>query len=472
VGFFSSVSNIFRPSAVRAAEDEYREGPYTLPISGGFLPRGSAWNFWQFGQDVLRGGGTSAMVEACVSAYAQTIASCPGSHWVSDGNGGRTRQSTAVSSLARILRYPNDYESISDFLVNAVKRLYSDGNAYALAIRNARFEISELHLMSQGQAQIGAGGEIFYQLSGNEIMERRQDFRNVLFPARDVLHLRLFTPRFRLMGETPLQAAALDVATNSVIGQQQVAFYTNQARPSYILSTDTILTREQTKALRDWWDERTRGLAAGETVIATAGLKPIPLHTSAQEAQLAEVLRLSDERIALTLRVPLQILGMGGTPYASTEMLYQSWLGSGLGFALNHIEESFGRLFNLRGQPEEYVEFDTQALLRSSRKEMIEALVAGVHGGLIAPNEGRAVLEYPAVEFGDVPRLQQQDVPLSYGFDLVKQMQQAAQQAALPAPSAPAEQPPPPPQRDSPNERSAVVRSLFAAADDYDRRAA
>jgi hypothetical protein len=34
--------------------------------------------------------------------------------------------------------------------------------------------------------------------------------------------------------------------------------------------------------------------------------------------------------------------------------------------ALNHIEEAFGNLFGLKGQPEEYLEFDTAALLRSA----------------------------------------------------------------------------------------------------------
>jgi HK97 family phage portal protein len=412
------------------------------------------------------------MVEACVSAYAQTVAMCPGNHWILNEKNGRDRQKTGVSALARILRKPNDYQSISDFLLNGTRRLYQTGNAFALAIRNARFEINELHLMlGDCQAQLSETGEIFYKLSGNPIVERRIE-GPIIVPARDVLHIKLHTPCDPLVGETPLRAAALDVATSGVIGQQQVAFYANQARPSFILSTDQLLNREQAQQLRDRWNEQAQGYAAGGTTIATGGLKPIPLYASAQDSQLAEVLKMSDQHIALVFRVPLQILGIGGTPFASTEALMQSWKASGLGFALNHIEEAFGQLFGLSGQPEEYVEFDTQALLRSSRKELIEALAAGVHGGLIAPNEGRAELEYAKVEFGDEPRLQQQDVPLSYGFDLVKQMQQAAQQ---PAPAPPDASPPPgEPQGDQPNAARSgdIVRELFRSADEIERRAA
>ena len=91
----------------------------------------------------------------------------------------------------------------------------------------------------------------------------------------------------------------------------------------------------------------------------------------------------------------------------------QSWVASGLGFALNHIEESIGLLFGLKGQPDEYVEFDTAALLRSAMKDRIESLARGVQGGIYAPNEARNLEGLDSVEFGDEPRVQQQVVPLS-----------------------------------------------------------
>ncbi len=97
-----------------------------------------------------------------------------------------------------------------------------------------------------------------------------------------------------------------------------------------------------------------------------------PWGAVSKDAAIAEVLKVSDQRIALAFRIPLQILGIGGTPYSSAELLMQSWIALGLGFALNHIEESFGQLYQLRGVPEEYVEFDTEALLRSSLKERID----------------------------------------------------------------------------------------------------
>lgn len=419
------------PFRAKAAEGEYREGPYQLPVSNGWLPAGSPWNFWQLGRNVQPYGQTSAMVEACVGAYSQTVAMCPGDHWRRLNNGGRERIAPANSALARMLRKPNDYQSISDFLLNLTRSLYFNGNAYALALRNDRGEIAEMHLMRPKHcaARVAADGSVFYDLGGNEIIDARFG-AGIIVPARDVLHVRLHTPRHPLKGETPLMAAALDVAAGNVMLERQIAFFSNQSKPSFILSTDEKLTPEQAADLRKRWNEQTTGLNAGGTPILSWGIKPTMIANTAQDAQLAETMKMTEQNVALTFRVPMQILGLGDTTYASTELLMQSWIASGLGFTLNHIEEAFGQLFRLKGYPEEYLELSTDSLLRSAMKDRIDALARGVQGGLYSPDEARAREDLPSVPggHGQEPRVQQQVVPLSW------HEQQAEQVLQLPPP--------------------------------------
>ena len=200
-----------------------------------------------------------------------------------------------------------------------------------------------------------------------------------------------------------------------------------------MLSTDLQLSAAQTQDLRDRWNDQAKGLHQGGTPILTAGLKVQPWSVGGKDAATADILKLTNEHIALAFRIPLQILGIGGNAYSSTELLMQSWIASGLGFALNHIEEAFGVLFDLYGQPDEYVEFDTGALLRSAQKERIEAMARGVQGGIFSPNEARNMEGLDNVKFGDEPRVQQQVVPLSAA---------AAIPATPPAPSPPPAAPP------------------------------
>jgi HK97 family phage portal protein len=456
----------------RAVEGEPRPGPYYLPISGGYLPDGASTNFWQEGYYVQPFGSRQAMVEACVSAYSQTVAMCPGSHWRADSKGGRERVKT--SSLSRVLKGPNIYQTMSDFMLNLTRQLYIDGNAYALALRNDRFEITELHLADSRLSfpQVAPTGDVFYRLHGNAVIQYQTDGLPLMVPQRDVLHVRLHADRnrrypFPLWGQSPLLAALNEVGLSETILQQQQAFYTNQARPAAVLSTDLQLDKDQVQALNDRWDEKSKGLNQGKTPILTSGLKPIPWGAPARDAQIAEILKIAEQHIAVAFRVPLQMLGLGGTSFHSTEALMQLWIATGLGFALNHIEEAFGLLFALKGQPDEYVEFDTAALLRSAQKDRIEALARGVQGGIYSPDEARNLENLPRVPngAGEEPRVQQQVVPLSAASAIAPAAAHGPHPPPAPGPPAPPA-PPSAPKDDVKRE----FRNIRAAAARANRR--
>jgi HK97 family phage portal protein len=303
-------------------------------------------------------------------------------------------------------------------MMNAIRDLLKNGNCYALALRNDRFEIVEMHLMDPdtSAARIATDGSVFYNLSGNEVIDRMIGSR-LIVPARDVLHLRMHTPENPLIGESPLVAAALQMAAGNAALRQQVQFYSNMSRPSYVLSTEQVIKQDDANMLRQRWQEQSAGMNRGGVPILTAGLKVQPIGTSSKDSELVEMLKLSDQGIADVFRMPLQVLGRGDTPYASTESLMQAWRAGGLGFLLNHVEEAFGLLFKLFGQPDEYLEFDTSALLRSAFKDRVEAWSAGVKGGVFARNEARMDFEFKPVEGGDEPWTQMQDRPLSVAYE-------------------------------------------------------
>jgi HK97 family phage portal protein len=404
--------------------------------AGGFVPAFWPINYWQSAYRPLPFGG-SATVQACISAYAQTSAMCAASHWRREANGGRTRVDT--SPLSRVLRSPNAYQSISDFMLNLLGMLYEEGNAYALCRRDARFQITELHLLDprQSAARVATNGEVFYHLAGNEIVDRIFGGENLAaVPARDVLHLRLNARRHPLQGESPLCAAMTEVAASNALVAQALAYTSNQGRPSGVIETELKLTEIETRELRERWNAISQGANAGGTPILSSGLKWKAVSVNSRDAQLAEMLQISDQRIASVYRVPLPLLSLlsGNGPQGATEQQMLYWIATGLGFALNHVEEAIGRLFGLAGWPDDYVELDTASLERSAFKDRIDGLVKGVQGGVFSPNEARAIEELPPAPYGDEPRVQQQVVPLSAWEQTANQ----AEPAAPPEPAPPA----------------------------------
>jgi HK97 family phage portal protein len=252
----------------------------------------------------------------------------------------------------------------------------------------------------------------------------------------------------------------------------------NSARPSAVLSTDLVLKREQVEELKQRWQEQAKGLdgcGPGGTPILTAGLKVLPWGAIGRDVQLAEMMKMSTEQIALAFRIPLQILGIaGGATFSSTETLMNFWLSTSLGFTLNHIEEEFGRLFQLDGQPDEYLELSTDVLLRSAFKDRIEGLARGVQGGIYSPNEARNKEGLDDTPEGDEPRVQQQLVPLSAAAAIPHGPPKPFGSTGPHPPAAPApgaSPPAPPAPKDQKADVNRSVERVLRRADRYDRAA-
>jgi len=411
-------------SGTPGIEGQPKEGPwYIIGANEGWLPAdwGKNVNFWQMDRDPISGSASNAIVQACVQAYAQTIAMCPGDHWRGLTNGGRERVKT--SALSRILRKPNDYQSRSDFVLNLARDLYLHGNTYALALRNDRYEVDSLHPFDPRQSRpTTVKGEIFYELAGNSVLESDRSGYGfaargaLLVPARDVLHVKLETKAGDpLTGIPPLRHAATAIAAQNMIAGQLVNLFGSMSRPAGVIESEQNVTKDQANELRARFNEAWKGIdnLGGGPPILGNGFKFHAISMSAKDTDAAAMSKLTSDEIFMVYGVPPAILGMGTSSFASTEALMQFWLSRGLGFAMNHIETALDQFFGLKGWPDEYSEFDYQALLRPNKKDRIDALARAVQGGVYSPNEARAAEDLPAAKDGDEPRVQQQVVPLS-----------------------------------------------------------
>jgi phage portal protein BeeE len=311
---------------------------------------------------------------------------------------------------------------------------------------------------------------VFYELVGNTVVEGL--FANVrtngapssflsglslgstgqiVAPARDVLHVKLEAkPGDPLLGIPPSRHAQSAIGAQRAIGNQLATIFGNMNRPAGVIETEQTLTEDQTRRLREALNQAWRGVdnLNGGPPVLTNGMKFHGISMSAKDADVAAAIRLTQEEIFMVYGIPPAILGMTDkSAFASVEALMQFWLARGLGFAINHIEVAFDHFFGLSSWPDEYVEFDTRALLRTAYKDRVEGLTRGVQGGLYAPNEARRMEDLPDADNGDKPRVQQQVVPLDWGgFDFqpppVKEPPPPNLPGGDPGANAPADKPP------------------------------
>lgn len=418
----------------------------------GFIPPSWDWNFWQEGKDPLYLSACSA-VEACVSAYAQTVAMLPGTVWRKDDDGGRTE--LPQSALARVLQQPNQYQTRSDFLLNQVRALYFTGNCYAIAEKrnDVIVALHPVHPQHVAPYINRETNDVFWSIAPSDLTPGVTEWPvdgQRLVPDEYVWHVALATPFSPLVGVTPLTSACLSMAANCNMNRQMLAFLANAARPSGTLNTDLKLTRDATEELRQKWKEHSTGMGIGGSPILTHGLKWNPLNLDAPDAQLIEFYKLTVSDIARALRVPLPLIGvMDGATFNNSEVLMQFWKASGLGFLLEHLELSLDKFFGLPTGT--YCELDADALLRSEFKSRIDALVRGVQGGIFSPNEARATEGLPAVDGGEQPRVQQQLVALDW---------EPPAPAAPTPPQTPQDAPDDAPDDAAPDDAAEVARAL------------
>ena len=209
-----------------------------------------------------------------------------------------------------------------------------------------------------------------------------------MIPARDMLHIKLYTPEHPLVGVSPIANLASSIAANNAITNHQATFFTNMRRPSGVLSTAETLSRDQMKQLRDAWDQQSKSLNSGGVPILSAGLKWDAMSITSQDAQTIEASRMSVEEIARAFRVPLPLIGdTRNSNYSNVEQLVSAWLAMGLGFVLEHIERSFDMFFDVAQDTS--AQFDADTLLRTDFQGRLQALSSAVSHGIYSPNEAR-----------------------------------------------------------------------------------
>lgn len=397
-------------------------GPVNWTAQGG-IPVGWGANWWQQNLRPLQGG-ESATVNACVNAYAMTMAQLPGAHFRRLPGGIGAAERIETSEAARLLRQPNAYQTRSDFILNLVTQLLFYGNAYAWAERDGT-RVEALHLMPPRSCEPYVEPDsraVFYQVSENQLAGQFVG----LVPARDVLHVRCRVhPNRPLHGITPITWAAMARDANVAIAASQAAFFTNASQPSGFLSTKERLTPEQMNTLRSAWETRTTGISMGQVPILGGGMEFQQMGITSQDAQLVEAFGMTVADIARAFAVPLPIIGdLSNATFNNVENLIGLWLSQGLGFYLEHLELALDRFLQLPAN--EYTEFDADTLMRTAFRDRIEGLARAVTGGLYSPDEARGREGLPPAPggHGKEPRLQAQVVPLSAAME--------------PAPSAPA----------------------------------
>ncbi len=418
MGLFSKVADVFR----KPAEDQAQSWVWT---DQGMMDKSWSIGWWQEDKRP-RHYGHNATVEACVLAYAHAMAMCP-IHVIEDQDNGEEKKITGTNT-ERVLNNPNPYQTRLLFMVDMVRSVFYEGNAYAVATRDDRNTISRLDLMNPRNTRgiLEPESQFIFYYANPKMNTPNFDVmsdESRVFMSRDVAHLRVQTGNDNLVGVSPLQYALNSSQANSAIVGHQGAFFTNQTRPSGIISTDQVLTPEQMAQLQERWDQKSKGINSGGVPILSGGLKFQPMSLSSEDAQLVESYKLTVADISRVFRVPLPLINdMTGATYNNTAMLMSHFLSYGLGFMMALVEAELSKLFGL-SERNRRLKFDVSVLLRMDMESKAKAYGQLVNDKIMSLDEARKPFGLAPVQggYGALPIVQMQDVPIDHWDNLNEQ---------------------------------------------------
>jgi len=442
---------------------------------GPFMGVGELGNVFSLGpledgwQRNLRAGVRDAVAArfAAVSLIADAVSLLPGGHFRRLPNG--AKEARTGTSLAKWFVNPNSLQTRSEFFSAGVRHLMNTGNVVAFAVRDKSGDGDVLQTWwAQGYSVYidPETGAVFYAVQTTKPGARLEP--EFLVPARDVMHLRINADaRDPLQGQSPLVHCAQSLTVNATLSAFLAAFLNNRGSPSYVLSSDEKLSKEQMLQLREAWKEQSVQLASGGTPILGWGLKPQAMGVPPGDDLLVDTFNLTVEDIARAFRIPKSLLGIDETA-SNVEQLVNTWLATGLAALIDMIELSIDRLFGLPDN--EFSELDTRELSRMDYASRMESASTGAVSGVLALDEARATLGYPPVPggYGRMPTQQQQQVPIDLLHDLHR-----AEIAPAPAPSpAPSPTPEPTPAADEAKSIDGSLARALVVAMIADKRAA
>ena len=323
-------------------------------------------------------------VLACTGAIATALAYVPARVYA---QAGADRVEKVGHPLGKLIRYGfNPAMTWCDGIEHLVADTLLTGNGLLEIERNGNGQCSALYYHPWGMVTVQelASGRLAYDVSNGKGVSRR-------LLEGEVIHLRDRTNDGKI-GISRLSRSADTVTSVDLANRHASQFLANGANPSGVLESASQLSSEQTKNLREQFDERFSGARnAGRALILGGGLSWKPAQISPEDAELLETRRFGVEEIARLFQVPPPIIGdYTHNTFTNSETAGRWFATFCLAPWARKIEAEFSRSLFPIGSPYE-LELDLSGFLRGDPETRWNAHKIALDTGVLDADEVRQV---------------------------------------------------------------------------------
>ncbi|MEO8753126.1 MAG: phage portal protein, partial [Casimicrobiaceae bacterium] len=327
---------------------------------------------------------------------------------------------TDSPAFSPVLRKPNRFQTRQKFIENWMVSKLSRGNTYVLKERDRRGLVVAMYVLNPDLVVplVSESGQVFYRLHPDDLARVPFDDENdVVVPASEIIHDTMVCLFHPLVGLSPIFACGLAAIQGLKIQQNSALFFTNQSRPSGLLSSESEITDELATSYRNRWNENYGGDKIGQVAVLGNGLKYQAITANAVDSQMIEQLKFTAEMVCSTFHVPPFKIGIGALPAGQkvgdmNQIYYTDCLQALMESAEALLDEGLGLTDPKEGK-QFGTAFDLDDLLKMDGATQTSVLRDQVSAGIRKIDEARAVFDLPPTPGGDTCYLQQQNYSLA-----------------------------------------------------------
>lgn len=304
---------------------------------------------------------------------------------------------------------PNEFETPIVFKETLMMHALLGGNGRAAIIRRAGEPVELLPLLPNATVTCLVEGKKWHVVTAAEDdpcawvpggPSRFRDGRVYKIPDRDVLHV----PGLGYNGFAglPLLAIGKNVFGLGIGGEAAAGATFRNPKPGVIITAPSHAFRDENDArdfLQQFNEFHTGVDNAGAAALLREGMSLTPLGISAADAQWIEQRRFQRQEVALLFGLESILGDDDPNSYRTLEQKNLAYLSNCLMKWLCRWEQEVDR--KLLAGTGLFSRFNTDALLRSDRRELVTTLGSAITSRIMSPNEAREQLGLNPYDGGD-----------------------------------------------------------------------
>lgn len=347
-------------------------------------------------------GAYRSWVFAAASCIAASLAAVPLRLYRDDG------EEVTDHIFLDVMKRPNPF--MTGLELRELTALYTDlaGEAFWIFERNRIGAPAEIWIVPPEWIKIVPSKTAFID---HYVLEHGGYIENL--PVEDVLHFKNPNPNNPYRGMSTVAAAATAVDTDAYSQEYARRFFENSAIPAGVLEVEGHLTPEERTSIREQWTKGHKGTRRAHRIaILPSTTKYHAIAVSARDAALLEQRRYNRDEILAIFGVPASKIGIvEDVNRANAEAADYTYASEVIAPRLVRMEDRMNAFLVPQYDPRLAVRFDNP--IPEDRDRRLREQDIYLQRSVMTINEVRSGIGFDEVDYGDVPLVPLNIVPLT-----------------------------------------------------------